>query len=1005
MSPRSVFSLRSKILIPMVLLWSLLCIFLVGLTNHRSETALRVQLEQRAQSLLDALQMGSETVERRYQLNRLVAALGNEPGINQLMLIAGSPASVFASTHALLRDVELSELPDAHARAVILDVLMEQKESRHFVRGQHYEFAIPLYITNSRLTGQLRSVGVAYLQLDVRSLELQRQSDLREQATWVVAAISFIALLLGWMLHQLVLTPLKRLNHALQDDDPQQALNATNESLSGEFGRLGQTLSDQFGREIEYRQRLATIINHIHEGLIIVDDQGIIHIVNPASCTLLGYPEERLLGHNVRMLFADEATRIRMLELRRLVFSKNEDALPPNLDITALHSEGHTLQLELSPSRVPIDGTLMLMASLRDVTQRREQLRLMREAKESAESASRAKGEFIATISHEIRTPMNGVIGMAQLLKNTSLSSQQSDYIKTLQSSAQILLSLLNDTLDFSKIESGMLTLEAIDFNWEQVALDVHRMLLPKAREKGLELVLYIAPDVPLQARGDVTRIRQVLTNLIGNAVKFTHQGYVLTELEIEFSDDQQADYVLRVSDSGIGMSAVQLGKLFTPFSQADSSTTRRYGGTGLGLSISKRLIELMSGSIGVHSLPDQGSTFEVKLRLPCLPAVTLPDLTGRNILLLSDQPVSRQNLALFLRGCGAKVKEGEPTFADLESLQRHGWLPDILFIDSDAWTRWQVNGHGEDNLGLQCIPIAFNDAPPEKGNPWLIMPIQRAQLFHLLLGTPMPAEASAAEASPQNLQLTGRLLLVEDTEINQAVIRAMLGPLGLEIGIANNGVEALQMFQESRWNLVLMDCLMPVMDGFEATRQIRALERERELPATPIIALTANAYAQAREQCLEAGMDAFLTKPVIRDELINTLAHYLDTLDQALPEPLGCCAAGRSHDYSAVLGLLADELGDDTLHNLINSFIAQAGSLIDKARHALESQDASALRQHLVSLQKASSTLELEGLRVEIQSLLALADTPAGLTRDNLSTLEEHLSDLRDWAPVKSSD
>ena len=1001
MKARQLFSLRSKILIPMVFLWLLLCMFILSLANYRSEITQVTQLEHRAQTLLDALQMSTETVERRYQLNRLVAALGNEEGITQLMLVAGSPATVYAATNAINRDKDLSELPDEHARKVILDVLMEQKPVRQLRKGAHYEFAIPVYITNSRLTGQLRSVGVAYLQLDVRELEAQRQADLKEQAALIITAISFIALLLGWLLHRLVLTPLDRLNQALHSDSPQAQLARTAEDLAGEFGQLSQTLSDQFGREVEYRQRLSTIIDHASEGLIIVDEQGIIHTVNPAVCELLGYPSEGLVGQNVRMLFADEGTRMRMLEIRRLAYGNPQDPLPETLDIVALHSAGHSLELELTPSRIPLDGHTMLMASLRDVTQRREQMRLLREAKDSAEAASRAKGEFIATISHEIRTPMNGVIGMAQLLKNTPLSSQQSEYIRTLQTSAQMLLSLLNDTLDFSKIESGMLTLEEVDFNWEAVALDVHRMLLPKAREKGLELVLYIDPQVPLNARGDVTRIRQILINLVGNAIKFTHSGHVLTELDISACQDGHAEYLLRVNDSGIGMSLNQLGKLFTPFSQADSSTTRRYGGTGLGLSISKRLIELMHGRIGVHSIPEQGSTFEVSLNLPCQPLTPLPDLSGHNILLLSSQAISRQNLALLLRGCGAKVKEGEPTFSDLEALQRQGWLPDLLFIDSDAWNMWQINGHGEENLGLRCIPMAFNDTAPANGSPWLILPLQRSQLFHLLLGTPMPAEAIASPNDSVVQQLAGRLLLVEDTEINQQVIQAMLGPLGLEIVVANNGAEAVQLFQESRWNLVLMDCLMPVMDGFEATRQIRSIEQQRGLPATPIIALTANAYSQAREQCMDAGMDDLLTKPVLREELLKTLSHYLDSLDAAMSEPLGCCAAGNRPDYSAVLGLLADELGEEALRSLLNSFTRQAHALLSKTREALHRSDKHAACQHLESLQKACSTLELEGLRVEIQSLLALADSPAGISHDSLAALETHLHELSEHAPV----
>ena len=525
-------------------------------------------------------------------------------------------------------------------------------------------------------------------------------------------------------------------------------------------------------------------------------------------------------------------------------------------------------------------------------------------AKEAAESADSAKSAFLANMSHEIRTPMNGVIGMANLLQSTPLNSEQQDYVQTLCQCSDSLLTIINDILDFSKIEAGRLQLEAIDFDLAesiQLALDLQ---METAARKSLELVLDIDPAVPTIVRGDPVRLRQVVLNLVGNAVKFTEHGEVVVRIRgAKTALAGHTGLQFEISDTGIGIAAEVQPTLFQPFVQADTSTTRRFGGTGLGLAISKRLVELMHGDISVDSSPGRGSTFSFTVQLEAVTDTTasitfLPlPLEGRAIMAVDDSAASRTLLAHLLERWGAKaciVESADNALAELRRAANAGTRYPVVLIDhhlgakngldlasairkdraladaililltsrSERLTAAQLAAHGID--GCESKPIYAEKL--------------RDAIGHLL--TRARHSVSHADTSPrhQPAAQSGRILVAEDNAVNQKVIRLMLKNLGYECHVVSNGREAIAALRQQSYDLVLMDEHMPELDGVAATRQIRRESAAGRLLVNgiPIIATTADAMPGTRERCLEAGMDDYLSKPLRADALGAMIATYL---------------------------------------------------------------------------------------------------------------------------------
>jgi len=646
------------------------------------------------------------------------------------------------------------------------------------------------------------------------------------------------------------------------------------------------------------RAHLAAIVDSSDDAILSKTLDGTILSWNRGAVALYGYSAEEIVGQPVsRLVPKDRPSEVEDI-LARLRAGDGVD----HFETLRVRKDGTLVPVSLTISPVRDARGIIVAASTiaRDITDRRR-VDELEAARDSALELSRLKSEFLAMMSHEIRTPMNGVIGMAGLLLDTELDPEQREYAETVCRSGEALLSIIGDILDFSKIEAGKLNVDSVDFDLRDVVEDVGALLAEQAQAKGLELATLVDPDVPTAVRGDPGLLRQILINLVGNAVKFTGAGEVVIHAGKAHETTEDVGVRVEVADTGIGISSEMRSALFEPFSQGDPSRTRAYGGTGLGLAISKRLVELMGGEIAVTSEPGVGTTFSFTLRLAKqadgTPTPPPADLTGLRVLIVDDNATSREILGhqVTSRGMGKTLVAGGPAALELlRSGTAQGEVYDVLLIDMDmpGMSGLVLAQAILDDPVLAAVPLILvrstalrGSAPAARAagcSALLTKPVRQSELFDAIATVIAANDVAASTArhaiSEGKAPKAHIVLLAEDNAINQKVAAAMLTKLGYRADIVANGAEALEALSQKRYGAVLMDCMMPVMDGYAATTEIR--RREKPTERVPIIAVTAAAMADDREHCLAAGMDDYITKPVKLEDLAAVLKQWIAPAD-----------------------------------------------------------------------------------------------------------------------------
>ena len=648
------------------------------------------------------------------------------------------------------------------------------------------------------------------------------------------------------------------------------------------------------------------------------------------------------------------------------------------------------------------------------VTERTQQLEATtqeaRRLAEEAQAASKAKSQFLANMSHEIRTPMNGVLGMTELLVNTPLTERQRHMVDTVHRSGTALLGIINDILDFSKIEAGKLALEQLAFGLRQTIEEAVELFSEPAGTKGLELTCFVPPEAPDTVIGDPVRFRQVLLNLLGNAVKFTEQGEVSLWVHCLSTEAERVRLKCEVRDTGIGISQEAQEQIFAAFSQADGSTTRRFGGTGLGLAIVKQLVQLMDGEVGIHSVPGQGSTFWFTMQLEYDPTVQsvqptpTQSLAGMKVLIVDDNATNRFILESQLRSWEAEAVSADSAAAALAQLKQavakhHAFdiaildihMPDIDGIMLSHTIRADPALRNVRLLALSSVDqsSSVNESSSSNFSAWLRKPARQSLLRECLARQRSTAPDTApppAYPKASTLAINGRILLTEDNPVNREVAIAMLELLGCHVDLAENGQQALEAVSKQHYDLVLMDCQMPVLDGFSATAAIRQQETasgtSRRLP---IIALTANAMEGDRERCLAAGMDDYLSKPFSQGDLHTILQRWMATPPSDIPQahrqpgnnvPQVTPPEIPVINKSVFTNLLVMErVGRPSMApKILALYLSNSRQLLSEIRAALSAGDTSALRAAAHQLKSSSALVGAQAASVHAGQIERLA-------------------------------
>lgn len=900
------------------------------------------------------------------------------------------------------------------------------KEGRKLVaQDRPDELVAPAWFTSAasieipEQTVEVTSGGVGYGKLYARMTPIKAHNRLWQQFVkqlQIVVATLFLMLQFIWLIFRGNLGTLRMLaesaNRFSQGDRSVRIApdGAPEVRLAAEaFNNMAnntESLLASLGTSEAKNRLLATIVEQSSEAIWTRDLSGSVTTWNDGAMAMLGYSQDEAVGRKLE--FEQSTPGEDGVRMKRLAAGERFSC-----DTKAMTKAGVQIDLQVALAPLVNEGNECIgtIAVARDVTLGKRGEEALRQARGAAEAANLAKSSFLARMSHEIRTPMNGVLGMTELLLETGLSSVQRKYAETVQSSGKNLLAIINDVLDFSKIEAGKLELEVVNIDLRKSLEDIVDLLAERAHFKGLELACRIPAELDTLVKGDALRLGQILTNLTGNAIKFTQKGSVVIALSCDSQTESTVNIRFEVTDTGEGISAEAQARIFEEFSQADGSTTRKHGGSGLGLAISRQLVEMMGGQLQVKSAPGEGATFWFTCQFPKQqnssldyePSVMMGALTGLKALIVESSSVSRGILHSQICNWGMQVRVAETPEHGVELLRQAVALKepfdvaviDLGFVGGDTFELARaIKGDPTiADVNLVMLTPVGNHATIKTArdagiNACLVKPVRQSELYECLVFVmskvqPHAIEVACSVAEIANEPLAGsrgKILLVEDNLVNQAVALGMLQRLqGYDVVVANNGKEALDDYKSTAFDAILMDCHMPELDGFEATKEIRKIENASNLKRIPIIALTANAMEQDRRDCLNAGMDDHLPKPLTRKQLQDMLERWMPKPEPTQPGALEAMSAPMELEVDVldrqVLAQLRDLQSDDDpdlLVRVLKLYMLESPKLLVKMQQASLEYDAREIERHSHSLKSSSGNIgatELTRLCAEIHN------------------------------------